>query len=195
MTLDTAAGSGDTPSSKRSAKVLDTAWRGAAAYHYYLLAQRQLYRGQLDDAMKTSLRLGEYDDVLPPRDIYSLIALAAYHNKHYGVCSRAFVKLETMPGLSAAQADQLQTLALAVFTKHSPLDPDALPQPYLDCLEQGTPFAACTASGQLMEDGGRRGAFVCRTCRYPCLERAIQALATCPLCHTPLEGGFTNRAV
>jgi len=41
-----------------------------------------------------------------------------------------------MLGLSSAQADQLQTLALAVFTKNSPLDPQALPQAYLDCLEQ-----------------------------------------------------------
>jgi len=40
-------------------KVLDNAWRGAAAYHYYLLAQRQLYSGKLDDAMKTAIRLAE----------------------------------------------------------------------------------------------------------------------------------------
>jgi WD repeat-containing protein 35 len=72
--------------------VLDNAWRGAAAYHYYLLAQRQLYKGQVDDAMKTSMRLGEYDDVLPPRDIYSLIALTAYHNKHYGVRGLTYVE-------------------------------------------------------------------------------------------------------
>jgi len=26
-------------------KVIDNAWRGAEAYHYYLLAQRQLYAG------------------------------------------------------------------------------------------------------------------------------------------------------
>lgn len=40
-------------------QVLDNAWRGAAAYHYYLLAQRQLYNGDIDAAMKTSIRLAE----------------------------------------------------------------------------------------------------------------------------------------
>ena len=40
-------------------QVLDNAWRGAAAYHYYLLAQRQLYNGEIDAAMKTSIRLAE----------------------------------------------------------------------------------------------------------------------------------------
>ena len=38
-----------------------------------------------------------YEDILNPRDIYSLIALTAYHNGHFGICSRAFIKLETMP--------------------------------------------------------------------------------------------------
>ena len=54
MTMTTAA-----DGSSASAKVLDNAWRGAAAYHYYLLAQRQLYGGKIDDAMKTAIRLSE----------------------------------------------------------------------------------------------------------------------------------------
>ena len=32
-----------------------------------------------------------YEDILEPKDIYSLIALTAYHNKYYGICSRAFI--------------------------------------------------------------------------------------------------------
>jgi len=97
----------------------------------------------------------------------------------------------------------VQALALAIFTKHSPLDPQPLPRPYLECLENGTPYGACVASGRLVEDGGRGSsiaasrALTCRTCRYPCLERAATELAHCPLCHTAIEAGgpFTNRAL
>jgi WD repeat-containing protein 35 len=34
-------------------KFLDSAWRGAEAYHFYLLAQRQFYNGDLKAAVKT----------------------------------------------------------------------------------------------------------------------------------------------
>lgn len=37
-------------------QVLDSAWRGAEAYHYYMLAQRQLYRGKVDIAVRTAIR-------------------------------------------------------------------------------------------------------------------------------------------
>lgn len=32
---------------------MDNAWRGAEAYHFYLLAQRQLYEGYMENAMRT----------------------------------------------------------------------------------------------------------------------------------------------
>jgi WD repeat-containing protein 35 len=93
MAMTTSSGSGDG---------LEEAWHGAEAYHYYLLAQRQLYSGQIEQSMKTSLRLIEYEDILDSKDIYSLIALTSYYNKYYGQCSRAFIKLEGMPiGLGA----------------------------------------------------------------------------------------------
>jgi WD repeat-containing protein 35 len=36
--------------------LIDTAWRGAEAYHFYMLAQRQLYAGLLFFAINTLLR-------------------------------------------------------------------------------------------------------------------------------------------
>lgn len=32
--------------SQSDSKLLDTAWQGAEVYHFYLLAQRQLYEGE-----------------------------------------------------------------------------------------------------------------------------------------------------
>lgn len=43
--------------------------------------------------MKTAIKLCEYDDILNPRYIYSLLCLAALKNKFYGTCSKAFVKV------------------------------------------------------------------------------------------------------
>lgn len=37
-------------------QVLDSAWRGAEAYHYYMLAQRQLYAGNVGMALRTAIR-------------------------------------------------------------------------------------------------------------------------------------------
>merc|ERR1719506_1163990 len=82
LTQDTATG-GD--------KWLDSAWKGAEAYHFLLLAQRQLYAGYPVDAMRTALRLREHEGVLQAEEIYSLIALTAFYSKFFGQCSRAFV--------------------------------------------------------------------------------------------------------
>jgi WD repeat-containing protein 35 len=85
-------------------RVLDNAWRGAEGYHFLLMAQRQLYHGQIDAAMKTALRLTEYEDILDPREIYSLVALTAYHNKYFAQCSKAFIRLESLNTLSVSIA-------------------------------------------------------------------------------------------
>ena len=49
--------------------------------------------GAVDASMKTSIKLCEYDDILEPRDIYSLLCLTSIRNKFYGICSKAFVKV------------------------------------------------------------------------------------------------------
>ena len=78
---------------------IERAWQGAEAYHFLLLAQRQLYQQKYMDAMITAVQLQAYDDILPPRAVYSLLALTAAMSHSFGVCSRAFCKLETIPGL------------------------------------------------------------------------------------------------
>jgi WD repeat-containing protein 35 len=166
-------------------KVLDNAWRGAAAYHYYLLAHRQLYQGHVDAAMKTAIRLAEFEDILSARDVYSLIALAAYHNRHYGICSRAFIKLETLPPVAAHDnyPDAIQTLAVNIFTKNAPYDPAPIGQEYIRCLETGTPYHACVVTGRAVHDSRT---YLCRTCRHFAIESELRVMKNCPLCHSPL---------
>lgn len=92
--LDTQGGTTGS-ANKKASKAFGNAWRGAAAYHYYMLTQRQFYSGMLDAAMKTSVKMCEYDDILDPRDIYSLLCVTSLRNKFYGICSRAFVKVSS----------------------------------------------------------------------------------------------------
>lgn len=40
--------------------MLDNAWRGAEAYHFFLLAQRQLYEGHMESATSTGTRVHHF---------------------------------------------------------------------------------------------------------------------------------------
>ncbi len=54
-------------------RLLDNAWRGAEAYHFLMLTQRQLRSGNIEAAFKTSMALMDYEDILNTKHIYSLI--------------------------------------------------------------------------------------------------------------------------
>lgn len=54
-------------------KILDNAWRGAEAYHFMMLCQRQLRAGAIESAFKTSMALMEFEDILNPKHVYSII--------------------------------------------------------------------------------------------------------------------------
>jgi WD repeat-containing protein 35 len=105
---------------------MDNAWRGAEAYHFWLLAHRQLYNGNVDLAMRTALHLRDYEDVLDPLEIYSFLGLSAFYNKFFGQCSKAFIKLECMPAIPADKRESFSDLAMSIFLKNAPADPQRL---------------------------------------------------------------------
>jgi len=51
-------------------------------------------------AMKTAMRLIEYEKELQTKDVYSLVAISCYFNECYKECSKAFVKLERLPDVT-----------------------------------------------------------------------------------------------
>ena len=121
-TLDTLTGGTTQTGNKKASKAFGNAWRGAVAYHYYMLAHRQLYGGKTDAAMKTSIKLCEYDDILEPRHIYSLLCITSLRNG-FGICSKAFVKLETLEVIDTKDLDDIQSLAVKIFVNTAPADP------------------------------------------------------------------------
>jgi len=175
-------------------KVLDRAWRGAEAYHFFLLAQRQLYNNQLDAAMKTALRLAMFEDILEPRDIYSMIALTSFHAKYYSQCSKAFIRLETLKELSQEDRDGMADLALKIFTKNPPSDPssrnyncpkcnEVVKDWFTQCRGCGHKFGACIQTGRALME---KRLYTCRQCRHQAYDHELRGVSNCPLCHTVL---------
>ncbi|CAJ1415377.1 unnamed protein product [Effrenium voratum] len=119
-----------------SDRALESPWRGCEAFHIYLLSQRQLYEGQFEQAMKTSLRLSEYEDILDTQTIYSLIALTTYYNKFFMQCSKAFIKLEASADVSDEMRTKFADLALSIFTRNVPRDPSSQMLPCPKCHQR-----------------------------------------------------------
>ena len=182
-----------------SDKTLDNPWRGAEAYHFYLLAQRQLYEGDYFSALRTSLRLAEYENLLETKDIYSLIALSAFYAGHYKECSKAFVKLENLPGQSDDERALYEDLEVAIFTKNAPRDQkptmvkcpgkncsNTVSDTVTNCSECGSNFPACMASGRPILE---KIYVQCKSCKHKAIESELQRLRLkyCPICHSVIK--------
>jgi len=177
---------------------LDLSWKGAEAYHFLLLAQHQLYTGYPADAMCTALRLRHYESVLPAEEIYALIALTAFYAKFFGQCSKAFIKLRSLP-LAQHRALGINTVAIAIFSRYTPNDPAtrrsschtcgaAVFEWDARCGDCGTHFSTCIASGRSILDPSQTTS--CRVCKHLFYQLDQQSSKrNCPLCHSPLHIG------
>ncbi|NXW58812.1 WDR35 protein, partial [Eurystomus gularis] len=160
----------------------DNAWRGAEAYHFFILAQRQLYKGSVDAALKTALHLRDYEDIIPAVEIYSLLALCACANRAFDVCSKAFVKLESLETLRPEQRQQYEDLALQIFMKHYPKynkksDLD-------EVLTSGDgKLAVCIATGDPILE---YRFWMCSVCKHCMKAKEASNCNFCPLCHSPV---------
>ena len=176
-------------------KALSNPWKGAEAIHFYLLCQRQLYQKEYKKAMKTSIRLMDYEREIDTREVYSLVALSSYYNKCYRECSKAFAILERLPGLSSIEREKFENIALSLFSRHAPKDAaqvkfpcpkkncDAQISEYdTDCKRCGSFFSACIASGQSIL---AKEYYTCKTCKHKALHKELVYLNLkhCPLCH------------
>jgi len=198
-----------------SDRALESPWRGCEAFHLYLLSQRQLYENNNDQAMKTSLRLSEYEDILDVQTIYSIIALTTYYNKYFAQCSKAFIKLEASTEIPEEMRTKFADLALRIFKKNAPRDPSSrmLPCPKcntrmhdwsITCPSCNYRLKFCVASGRSIfpedrggvpagiEDPGYGGmnesrVMKCRTCRHSMYCTEVRKLRNCPLCHSRLD--------
>ncbi|XP_034481255.1 WD repeat-containing protein 35 [Drosophila innubila] len=182
--------------SLEDAACIERIWHCAEAYHYMLLAQRQLRFGIMHSAVVTSLRLRDYDDVLPVEDIYSLLALASCADRSFDTCSKAFMKLESLDFLPEKTQQEYEELAVNIFSKNEPEDhkvdtvtcygcaenvPDNLPS----CMECGARFPGCISSGKPITQP-TSNIWICSTCHHCASPMEITRHRTCPLCHSQI---------
>ncbi|XP_049640768.1 WD repeat-containing protein 35 isoform X1 [Suncus etruscus] len=165
-----------------SCRFTDNPWRGAEAYHFFILAQRQLYEGNGDMALKTALHLRDYEDIISAVEIYSLLALCACTSRAFGTCSKAFVKLESLDTLNAEQKQQYEELAMEIFTKHIPKDNRKSElDSFLEREEEKLPI--CVATGSPITD---YQFWMCSVCKHCVQAQEISKYSFCPLCHNPV---------
>ncbi|XP_077517801.1 intraflagellar transport protein Oseg4 [Amblyomma americanum] len=173
---------------------LDQPWRGAEAFHFYLLAQRQLYEGFVDAAMRTALNLREYEDIMDSSEIYSLLALTSCANRSFGTCSKAFAKLESLTSLSPDERQAYQQLAVDIFTKHSRNDSrevknecpnceSAVPEWTTTCASCGSKLPVCIATSRVLREPSQQ--WTCSLCRHSAYKQDVVHRHSCPLCHAP----------
>ncbi|KAA0185920.1 WD repeat-containing protein 35 [Fasciolopsis buskii] len=172
--------------SREFSRLIDQPWRGAEAYHFLLLAQRQLYAGNTDRALRTAQLLRDYEDILDPRITYSLIALCACLTKAFATCSKAFIKLENLPDISSEEQSAFEKLAVEIFTKYQPTNEqrkgDSAEMDSM--LESESKIPICVVTGQPVTD---YQFWMCPTCRHSAYEQEIARLHNCPLCHFPVQ--------
>ncbi|XP_055920136.1 WD repeat-containing protein 35 isoform X1 [Eupeodes corollae] len=167
-------------------------WHSAEAYHFMLLAQRQLRFGIVHSAVITALRLRDYEDVLSIEDIFSLLALASCADRSFATCSIAFIKLESLDLVSEKCKQEYEELAVSIFCKNEPIDHKmdlvqcySCQTPVADCLPScsncGAHFPACISSGKPITQPSN--VWMCGRCHHCASPMEITRHRTCPLCH------------
>ncbi|XP_076068879.1 intraflagellar transport protein Oseg4 [Oratosquilla oratoria] len=175
---------------------LDSPWKGAEANHFLLLAHRQLYEGYVDAAMKTCLHLREYEGIIDPEEIFSLLALASCANRAFATCSKAFIKLEALTEIPDTRQEAYEDLAMSIFMKYSPKDSRSnraectncetmIPDWVSVCPSCNTRFATCIVTGRPIMD--LTAVWTCAACRHSALEQDMTMRSHCPLCHVVIN--------
>lgn len=177
-------------------KLLEKHWRGAEAYHLYLLCHRHLYENKMMDAMIVANRLSGYEDIIDAEDIYSLLAYTAYQSKNYRLCSQAFMNLESLPNITNEERKKYESVAVKIFTKHNYNDKEDkkmecpkkcgefLYRWSTECIKCGAKVAWSVASGlPITNDSFYR----CSRCKHKTEKIEVRDTQYCPLCHGPLD--------
>lgn len=183
----------DNSYSATDSRIIDNAWRGAEAFHFYVLAQRQFYAEKSEAAMWTSMQLVDYEDYLDPIAIYSLLALSAIRCRSFDIASKAFVKLEEMS--SKDEKEEYEQLAESIFIRHPPKSKASLARDTcLNCGEASlykwskqcendqcnARYPVCVATGRPIFNWSF---WVCPSCKHKADSRHSDGIQWCPLCH------------
>lgn len=171
---------------KSRAEIIENSWLIVESLHFLILAQQQLYNGDIHLALWTSLTLRNYEDLLNTEQIYSIIALAAIANGLFNIASRAFMRLETIDSKK-----NYHQLALIIFSKYAPKDSTPLLIQCYSCLDDFPAWSlkcpkcrikpeASIVTGQPLTN--IKSLWCCRQCKRSATTIDMGPLNYCPLC-------------
>jgi WD repeat-containing protein 35 len=173
--------------------LIEQIWHFAEAFHFMLLAQRQLRAGLMHSSVLSALRLREYEDVLDVEKIYALIALASCADRSFATCSKAFIKLEALESITEIRRQQYEELAVSILSRYEPKDTkidqiqcfacETLVADWqTSCPNCGSHFPPCIASGQSIM--APQLAWQCNKCHHLAKRIEIANRKSCPMCHS-----------
>ncbi|KHJ97140.1 hypothetical protein OESDEN_02887 [Oesophagostomum dentatum] len=147
------------------ARMIEKAWKAAQAYHFLMLAQRQLFE-----------------------------ALSSCACRQFSICSRAFMRLESLTDPQSEERKRYQKLALQLFRRYPPTEPHAKLVNCTGCDKNvadfehscsycNTKFPVCIVSGRPMF---AYQFWLCPTCKQRAYEEEIRNHKFCPLCHSEI---------
>ncbi|EUB57703.1 WD repeat-containing protein 35 [Echinococcus granulosus] len=167
-------------------RLIDQPWRGAEACHYLMLSQHHLYFGLFEQALRTAILLRDYDDIFDARKIHSIIALCAVKSGAFATASKAFMKLQNLPGWSTLERQKLDDLIFEIFTRYPPknLIKSASSIELDVVLESETKVPICVVTGQPVTE---YQFWMCPACKHSAYESEISRVQNCPICHIPVQ--------
>lgn len=186
-----------------STNLLEEAWRKAEGVHFYLLSHRLLTQKKPKEALLCAIRVFEsYSDIIDEDQSAALLAICGMKTGFMQQCSKAFTTLEFSDNFKPEAREKFQNLAIDIFTKRKPIDPDPrqlhhnqdevnakfcpkcqaeVEETCCQCTKCGFKLNFCVASGLLITDEMR---WQCQYCRH-CVsfETVIDRMPVCPFCH------------
>lgn len=79
---------------------LHNAWRGAESYFFLKKWHSLFSKERYYNAMCVAYKMQDYVKYLPQEVIYFALAVSAFRCQHHGVCSQAFMKLQSLKHVS-----------------------------------------------------------------------------------------------
>ena len=185
--------------SKEIDRIIFNQWRGAEAFHYYMLCQVQLYNKKFKEACKTVMRLTLYEKEIGTEEVYRLIALCSYLNKCFKICSYALCILQNYDKIHINRRLKYKELAESIFLKFGPKNID---EKYFKCSNEdckqlvseydiyckncGNNFSGCVLTGASIFD---HHYFKCKQCHHKTKKSEVKKnpINNFPLCHVSLR--------
>ncbi|KAJ1508171.1 WD repeat-containing protein 35, partial [Coelomomyces lativittatus] len=96
------------------ARILEAPWRNAEAYHFYLLSQRQYHQGDVNAALRTSMVLRSFEDILTTQRVHSLIGIFSYLAGNFSLCSKSLSRLQK-EAKSESECENYEQVAIDIF--------------------------------------------------------------------------------